>query len=127
MTCEIGPATPFFIVSDMVAALAHYCDGLGFESRFRADEADLFFALVGLGSTQIMLKDVGVAPLPNAARHPDAPWDAFIFAPEPEAFRASCAGRGASGLRPITIRDDGLHGFEVADPDGYVCFFGHPI
>ena len=122
-----GPAMPFFIVTDIAASLRHYCDGLGFECRFASPDEEPFFALVGRGQAQIMLKDVGVAPMSNPKRHKDAPWDTFIYCVDPEALAAEIIGRGAKLHTTITTRDDGLHGFEVADPDGYVCFFGRPI
>ncbi len=123
----LGPATPFFIVSDLAASLAHYCDGLGFECRFASPENNPFFALVGRGQAQIMLKNVGAAPMPNPRQHADAPWDAFIYTQDPEALAREVSARGVAFHRPITTRDDGTHGFELADPDGYVCFFGHPV
>ncbi len=33
---------------------------------------------------------------------------------------------GAAFSTPLKDTDDGLRGFELADPDGYVLFFGHP-
>ena len=81
---QTGAATPFFIVSDVPASLGHYCDGLGFTCQFSAPAQEPFFALVGRGDAQIMLKDVGVAPIPNASRHADAPWDAF--SPQPRGW-----------------------------------------
>ena len=122
-----GPATPFFIVSNVAASLRHYCDSLGFECRFAAPDQSEKRVLARRGQAQIMLKDVGVAPLPNPQRHADAPWDAFIYCEDPEALAGEFAGHGVKFHKTITTRDDGLHGFEVADPDGYVCFFGRPL
>jgi hypothetical protein len=34
------------------------------------------------------------------------------------------AARGTAFFKPIQNREDGLRGFEVADADGYVLFFG---
>ena len=44
----------------------------------------------------LMFKRVGVDPLPNFRRHPDARWDAFMSIPDPDA----------------------LASFMIADPDG---------
>ncbi|MEM7060244.1 MAG: VOC family protein [Pseudomonadota bacterium] len=123
---EFGPATPFFRVTDFSKTLGHYRDGLGFEVRFISDGPDPFFALLGRGNAQIMIKDVGVAPLPNSKAHRDAPWDAFVFVENPQAYLAEIESRDVMTLTPLTSRDDGLTGFEVADPDGHVCFFGRP-
>ena len=127
MADTLGPATPFLIVSDVSLSLKHYCDGLGFECRFKSTEEDLFFALVGRGQAQIMIKDVGLAPLPNPARHGEAPWDVFIFCKDPEVLIKEITDRGVVPTPSIATRDDGLHGFEIADPDRYVCFFGRPV
>ena len=53
-------------------------------------------------------------------------WDAFVYAPDPDAFSAEFAGQGAAFSRPLSDTEDGLRGFEISDPDGYVLFFGRP-
>ena len=125
---HVGPCSPFFIVAELARALDHYVDRLGFACRFKAPEADPFFAIVGRGDAQIMLKSIGddVPPLPNHKRHAWAPWDAFVHVPDPDALADELAGRGVAFHRPLGDTDDNLRGFEVADPDGYVCFFGRP-
>ncbi len=124
----LGPCTPFFIVTSVPRALDHYVGRLGFECRFKAPDPDPFFALVGRGAAQIMLKSFGeeVPPLPNHRRHAWAPWDSFVHVPDPDSLAGELAGRGVAFHRPLGDTDDKLRGFEVADPDGYVCFFGRP-
>ena len=39
---DIGGISPFFIVKDIAAAAAFYCDKLGFEVTFQAEPDDLF-------------------------------------------------------------------------------------
>ena len=128
MTDGFGPCSPFFIVTDVPRALAHYVERLGFESRFAALEPEPFFAVVGRGSAQLMLKAVGetVPPLPNHKRHGWAPWDAFVHVADPDALAREFVDRKVDLQAPLEDRDDGLRGFAVADPDGYVCFFGRP-
>lgn len=123
---RLGPCSPFFIVSDLSTSLAHYTTGLGFECRFAAPDTQPFFAIVGRGTAQIMLKVVGAdtPPLPNPHRHEWASWDAFVWAPDPDTLASELVGRDVKFRRPLGDTDDGLRGFEVADPDGYVCFFG---
>ena len=125
---QLGPATPFFIVSDLADSLAFYTRQLGFESRFQAPTDEPFFAVVGRDETQLMLKFVApdVGPLPNPARHPWAPWDAFVHAADPDSLASEFEGRDVAFHRPLGDTEDGLRGFEVADPDGYVLFFGRP-
>jgi len=125
---QVGPCSPFFIVEDVEASLAFYTGTLGFDCRFSVTEPDTFFAIVGRESAQIMLKAVGdrTGPLPNSKRHAEAPWDAFVYVPAPDALAAELTSRGALFHRALGDTDDGLRGFEIADPDGYVCFFGCP-
>lgn len=125
---EIGSATPFFIVRDVPASLDFYRDRLGFDARFQAPDDAPFFAIVGRGATQVMLKAIApeVEPLPNPVRHEWAAWDAFVHVEDPDALATEFAERGTTLRRPLGDTDDGLRGFEVADPDGYVYFFGRP-
>lgn len=125
---QLGPATPFFIISDLADSLAFYTRHLGFEARFQAPQEEPFFAMVGRDATQFMLKVVAqdVGPLPNPTRHPWAPWDAFVHVADPDSLASEFEGRGVVFTRPIGDTEDGLRGFEVADPDGYVLFFGRP-
>jgi len=124
----IGPCSPFFIVSDIAASLAHYSGKLGFDLRYLSPDDAPFFAIVGRGSAQLMLKAIeGVDPLPNSVRHPWAKWDAFIFVDGPDALAQEFVNRSVPFLRALGDTDDGLRGFEITDPDGYVCFFGRPL
>ncbi|HEX3853124.1 MAG TPA: hypothetical protein VHW01_19310 [Polyangiaceae bacterium] len=42
------------------------------------------------------------------------------------ALAAELASRGLSLRIPLADTEDGLRGFEVEDPNGYVLFFGRP-
>lgn len=74
----------------------------------------------------IMLKSVGIEPLPNHARHEWARWDAYHYVPDPDALAAEFTMRGVVLSAPVEDTPDSLRGFEVKDPDGYVMFFGRP-
>jgi hypothetical protein len=77
----------------------------------------------------IMLKDVGVDPLPNYQRDVTkgwARWDAYLHVPDPDALAAELLSRHVEFSRPLMDDDDGLRGFELKDADGYVLFFGRP-
>jgi uncharacterized glyoxalase superfamily protein PhnB len=130
MKPDIGGIAPFFIVRNVPAALSFYRDRLGFEVTFQGPEPDdIFFAIVQRGAAMIMLKDVGVDPLPNAMRDGKgwARWDAYVYVPDPDALAAEFASRGVEFSRPLQNDDDGLRGFEVTDADGYVLFFGRTL
>jgi len=124
----LNAISPFFIVSDLPRALAFYCEWLGFDIAHASPDPHPFFAIVQRDEVQIFLKaiNVTVAPLPNSQRHPWARWDAFLYAPEPDALAAEFIARGVSPSTALADTNDGLRGFEITDPDGYVLFFGRP-
>jgi len=127
---EISGIAPFFIVKNVPAAMSFYRDRLGFDITFHGpSDDDIFFAIVQRGAAMIMLKDVGVDPLPNYTRdiHKGiARWDAYLHVPDPDALAAEFSSRNVEFSRPLKDDDDGLRGFEVKDADGYMLFFGRP-
>lgn len=119
--------SPFFIVSHVDQTLAFYRDKLGFETRFREPNESPFFAILGRDGAQILVKsETDVSPLPNCRRHPHMRWDAFVHVPDPDALAAEFVDHGAAFSTPLADTHDGLRGFEICDPDGYVLFFGRP-
>ena len=126
----ISGIAPFFIVRNVPAALSFYRERLGFDVTFQGpDPDDVFFGIVQRGAAMIMLKDVGIEPLPNHQRDIGkgwARWDAYLHVPDPDALAAEFLGRGVELSRPLQDDDDGLRGFELKDADGYVLFFGRP-
>ena len=123
---EISGISPFFIVTDVPSSLSFYRDQLGFEITFQEPADEPFFGIVCRGRAMIMLKDVGVDPLPNYKREPAARWDAYVYAPDPDSLAAEFASRDVAFSQPLKDTHDGLRGFELKDADGYVLFFGHP-
>ena len=117
---------PFFIVADLQQALTYYVEQLGFEVRYTTPEEEPFFGIVGRDNVQVFLKviDETLPPLPNHQRDESAPWDAFISVNNPEVLAEELTERGTPFHRPLQERSDGLFGFEVADRDRYVLFFG---
>ena len=124
---DISGIAPFFIVRNVPAALSFYRDRLGFDITFQGPEPDdIFFGIVERGAAMIMLKDVGVDPLPNYKRDVKkgwARWDAYLNVPDPDALAAEFSSRNIEFFRPLKDDDDGLRGFEVKDADGYVSVF----
>jgi catechol 2,3-dioxygenase-like lactoylglutathione lyase family enzyme len=125
---EITGIAPFFIVSNVPAALAFYRDRLGFDITFQGPEPDdIFFGIVQRGAATIIVKEVGVPPMPNYTRDIKqgiARWDAFLTVPDPDALAAEFASRHVEFFEPLQDTGDGLRGFEVKDADGYLLFFG---
>ena len=123
---EICGVSPFFIVQDASAALSFYRDRLGFDITFQEPADDPFFGIVRRGGAMILLKSVGVGPLPNYKREPAARWDAYFYVPDPDALAAEFASRNIEFSKPLNDTHDCLRGFELKDADGYVLFFGRP-
>ncbi|HEV2426525.1 MAG TPA: VOC family protein [Terriglobia bacterium] len=122
----IFASAPAFIVKNVPAALSFYRDRLGFDITCQLPADDVFFGIVERGAAMIMLKAVGVDPLPNGKRHPWARWDAYIGVSDPDALAAEFSSRNVEFSQPLKDTDDGLRGFELQDADGYVLFFGRP-
>lgn len=130
---EISGIAPFFIVKNVPAALSFYHDRLGFDITFQGpSDDDIFFGIVQRDAAMIILKAVGVDPVPNYTRDIKqgiARWDAYLYVPDPDALAAEFLSRNIDFFKTIKDSedgDDGLRGFEVKDADGYILFFGRP-
>ena len=130
---EISGIAPFFIVRNVPAALSFYRDRLGFDITFQGpSDDDIFFGIVKRGAAMIILKAIGVDPVPNYTRDIKqgiARWDAYLYVPDPDALAAEFLSRNVEFFKTIKDSedgDDGLRGFEVKDADGYILFFGRP-
>jgi catechol 2,3-dioxygenase-like lactoylglutathione lyase family enzyme len=125
---EISGISPLFIVSDVPASLRFYREQLGFEITFQGPTPDdIFFGIVRRGGAQILFKEVGVTPVPNCTRDVKkgiARWDAYVEVPDPDALAAEFASRQVEFFAPLKDTEDGLRGFDLRDPHGYVLFFG---
>lgn len=124
----IDSVSPFFIASDVERSVAFYRHKLGFTLVFQETEPPQqtpFFAIVSRDNVMLFLKGSGAA-LPNPKRYSWARWDAYFFVPDPDALAAEFEGRGVGFSETLKDTHDGLRGFELIDPDGYVLFFGRP-
>lgn len=123
----INEISPFFIVSNVDRTIKFYTEKLGFEITSQEPDRDPFFAILRRDGAQLFVKsDQNVAPMPNPTRHPFMRWDAYLFVPDPDTLAAELADHGTIFSTPLKNTEDGLRGFEVSDPDGYVLFFGRP-
>ena len=128
---EISGIAPFFIVKNVPAALSFYRDRLGFDITFQGPgDDDIFFGIVQRDAAMIILKDIGVEPIPNYTRDIKkgiARWDAYLHVPAPDALAAEFSSRDVEFFQPLNDNgDDGLWGFEIQDIDGYILYFGRP-
>jgi catechol 2,3-dioxygenase-like lactoylglutathione lyase family enzyme len=99
--------SPCFIVTSLKTSVSFYVDKLGFEVRHIGPDDHPFW-------------------IPNHTRHEWARWDAYISTAEPDWLFEEYRSGGIAFRQPIQDDGDGLRGFEVADADGYVLFFGRP-
>ncbi len=118
--------SPFFIVSIVDQTIAFYRDQLGFEVTYQEPDQSPFFAIIRRDGAQLFVKSMDEPPLPNSRRDPSARWDAYVYAPDPDALAPEFSAQGAAFSSPLQDTHDGLRGFELHDPDGYVLFFGRP-
>ncbi|HEY2462320.1 MAG TPA: VOC family protein [Candidatus Acidoferrum sp.] len=72
----IDSISPFFIVQNVPASISFYCQLLGFRIVHQEPTHQPFFAIVQRDNAMLFLKAVGVEPVPNHQRNPDARWDA---------------------------------------------------
>lgn len=130
MKAEISGIAPFFIVRNVPVSLTFYRDRFGFDITFQGpNEDDIFFGIVNRGGAMIIIKDIGVDPVPNYTRDIKkgiARWDAFVRVPDPDALAAEFLSRQVEFFTRLKVNDDGLFGFEVKDADGYLLYFGRP-
>ena len=123
----IDSICPFFIVSNVEHTIAFYRDQLGFETRWQQPDRNPWSAIIGRDGAQIFIKsEKNLPPLPNSKRHRHMRWDAFVYVEDPDGLAVEFAGNGAAFSVPLKDTSDGLRGFEISDPDGYVLFFGRP-
>jgi catechol 2,3-dioxygenase-like lactoylglutathione lyase family enzyme len=120
--------SPFFIVTNVKTSVSFYTDRLGFQIRHIGPDDNPYWAIVGRDHISIMLKTIApdVKPVPNHTRHEWASWDAYISTDEPDALFEEYRLKGVTFIKPIHDNTDNLRGFEIADADGYVLFFGRP-
>jgi len=123
---KLGFISPFFIVSNLKESVSFYINKLGFELWHNGPDNGPYFAMVGRDAVSIMLKEIAhtVKPIPNSSRHEWARWDAYIYTEDPDMLFEELSSGGVTLRQPILDDGDGLRGFEVADADGYVLFFG---
>jgi catechol 2,3-dioxygenase-like lactoylglutathione lyase family enzyme len=128
MQTNLTYISPSFIVASLKTSVAFYVDKLGFKIRYIGPDGDPFWAIVGRDDISIFLKEIapGIKPIPNHTRHEWARWDAYISAADPDTLFEEYSLHGVVFHQPLKVDDDGLRGFEVADADGYVLFFGRP-
>ena len=125
-TANLERICPFFIVKSVFATIEFYRAKLGFDVLHQEPAQDPFFAILGRDGVMIFVKSGSVEPAPNPSRDPEMRWDSYIATNDPGTLATEFEQRGAAFSSKLADTHDGLRGFEVTDPDGYVLFFGRP-
>lgn len=125
---QLNFISPSFIVNNLKDSVSFYVNKLGFEVFYITPGDSPLFAMIKRDNAFIMLKEIAedIKPIPNSTRHAWARLDAFISTAEPDTLFEEYRSRDVTFRQPIRDDDDGLRGFEIADADGYVLFFGRP-
>jgi hypothetical protein len=69
----------------------------------------------------IMLKAVGVDPLPNYRREPAARWDAYLYVPDPDALASEFASRNIAFSEPLKDTHEVFAASNSRTPMGTSC------
>ena len=93
LPATIESISPFFIVTDVAATIAFYCDKLGFEIQYQEPDIDPFFAIVRRDGSTVFLKygSENAPPLPNPRREPGVEWDADVLVHDPDTLSVESA------------------------------------
>ena len=127
-TITAQPATritgiaPQFLVDDLGAAIAYYCEKLGFELAFQYQS---FYAGMTRDGFAIHLK---CAPKPTDRddRRKNEHLDAYISVVGIQALFSELERRGARVIKPLEQRPWACTDFYVEDLDGYILCFSEP-
>ena len=124
-TSTLKSISPFFIVEDLQASIDFYVERFGFQRDFIGPGGMAFYGQVSRDGIAIFLKKISrdVLPVPHHTRHEWGPWDAYIYALDPDALFAEFGQRGVSFRKELGFLEPGLWGFEVEDADGYSLAF----
>ena len=111
----VGPVIP---VPDVEAAVAYYCEQLGFDRDFvmgdPPDHGSVTRGRVGVQFT-----------LPGASfRSSDYPGWFYFFVESIDSLAAGYEQRGIEFTQPLGTRDHGMREFEIRDLNGYRLRFG---
>ncbi len=112
---KISDSSAVFSVSDFRAALAFYCDVLGFTIEFEFGE------YAGVRSGSVVLHLSGHNPKPPGSGH------VYLFCDEIDSYHDLIRQKGAPIVRPIEDTPYGMRDFEIKDPDGNLLVFGCDI
>ena len=96
--------SPFFIVSNVDRTIEFYRDKLGFETTFRQPDRSPFFAIVVRDGAQLFVEsDKAARRCRTASVIPPCAWDAYVYAPDPDALAANLPNMALLSARRLRI------------------------
>ena len=122
-TARLTAVAPQFLVGDLDAAIAYYCDKLGFALDIRYEA---FYASVSRDGLAIHLKHGFRLAGEREHRRQNEHLDAYVAVTGVKALHRELQGRGAHITKPIEHRPWDCVDFYVEDADGYVLCFSEP-
>ena len=120
-------SAPYFPVTDVARAAAHYERVLGFQTEYSAGSPPEF-AIVTRDGLSIMLRRVADAHRLSPNEQQGGTWDVFFWVSDIRALHAELVANGADIVYGPVLQE-AYHMTELAarDADGYVLGFGQPV
>jgi predicted enzyme related to lactoylglutathione lyase len=120
-------SSPYFPVSDVDRAAAHYERVLGFAREYVAGSPPQF-AIVTRDGLSIMLRLVADASLISPNERQGGTWDAFFWVRDIRALHAELVESGADIVYgPMFQEAYGMDELAIRDTSGYVLGFGQSV
>jgi len=123
-TSKLTGIAPQFLVDDLDAAIAYYCEQLGFKLDFCYES---FYASVSRDGFAIHLKCAPKTLADRAHRKQNEHLDVSIGVVGATTLYDELRSRGALITRPLEDRPWSCRDFYVEDLDGYILCFSEPI
>jgi len=113
---------PVLIVTNIDKSVDFYENGLGFSTagKWVKQDGTPDFAIVVLDNITLALQSG------EPVKH-QAPWCAYLYVTDIEAYGAEITGKGVVLTREITDQFYGCRDLEIKDPDGNILCFGQDL
>jgi catechol 2,3-dioxygenase-like lactoylglutathione lyase family enzyme len=126
-TAKLTRSAPYFPVTDVARAAAHYQGVFGFTTEYSAG-SPAEFAIVTRDGFSIMLRRVPDASPISPNERQGGTWDVFFWVSDVRALHAELTANGADVVYgPLLQAAYHMEEFAVRDEDGYVLGFGQPV
>jgi predicted enzyme related to lactoylglutathione lyase len=126
-TAKLTRSAPYFPVTDVARAAAHYHSVFGFTTDYSAG-SPAEFAIVSRDGFSIMLRRVAEGKPITPNERQGGTWDVFFWVSDVRALHAELVTNGADVVYgPVVQEAYHMEEFAVRDADGYILGFGQPV